>query len=102
MRLIWQPSAVHDLRRLQAFIAPKNPKAAQNAVASIRASLKMLERFPNLGRSTGNQLANVREWTINFGSGAYIARYQVKASAVVIIAIRHGLESDDPNDSSLQ
>jgi plasmid stabilization system protein ParE len=93
MKLVWRAAALSDLRRLQNFIAPKNPRAAGQAISTIRGSVKIRETFPNIGRPVTELDATFREWTVNFGAGLYIVRYRVKQNQIIVIAIRHRLEA---------
>ncbi len=95
MKLVWRASALNDLRRLKAFIAPANPKAAVQAIQTIRASVKMLESFPNMGRKLPAKHPLLREWIVNFGASTYVVRYRVGDRDIAIIAVRHGFEADD-------
>jgi plasmid stabilization system protein ParE len=93
MKLVWRAAALGDLRRLQDFFAPKNPRAAGHAISTIRGSVKIHETFPNIGRAVTELDATFRDWTVNFGAGLYIIRYRVKQNQIIVIAIRHRLEA---------
>jgi plasmid stabilization system protein ParE len=70
--LIWSPPALEDIQRLYRFLAEKNPEAAKRAVKDIRAGVKLIERFPEIGRPAGNMQAEFREWLIRFGESGYV------------------------------
>ena len=94
-RLIWSPSALRDVSRLHRFLALRNPDAATRAIKVIRQGIKLLERHPEAGRPADGLPIEFREWSLDFGSAGYIARYRLDGAAVVIIAVRHGKEFDD-------
>jgi plasmid stabilization system protein ParE len=92
-QLKWSQSALRDVARLHAFLAPKNRDAAQRAVGAIRQGVKLLGTHPELGRPIEDLPTEFREWIIDFGSGAYVALYHYDGKEVVILAVRHGREA---------
>ena len=92
-RLVWSPSALQDVVRLHAFLAPKNRDAAQRAVRAIRGGVKELGKHPEIGRLVKDMLPEFREWVVEFGQGAYLALYHFDGDQVVILAVRHGREA---------
>jgi len=92
-RLIWSPAAITDVSRLHAFLAPKNRDAAKRAVGAIRQGVKLLGQHPEAGRPGEEMLPEFREWSIEFGSGGYVALYRFDGTEVVILAIRHAREA---------
>ena len=92
-RLRWSQAALQDVSRLYAFLAPKNRKAAQRAVKTIRQGLRALRQHPEAGRPVEELSPEFREWVIEFGQGAYVVLYHYNGNEVVILAIRHGREA---------
>ena len=92
-RLRWSQPALLDVARLHAFLAPKSRDAAKRAVKAIRQGVKLLARFPEMGRPVEELPAEFREWVIEFGSGAYVALYRYDGKEAVILAVRHGREA---------
>lgn len=92
MKLIVSPEAAADLNRLHAFLADKNPDAAQRAAASLIDAIQSLDTFPDRGRPTG--IEGVREFIVPFGSSAYVLRYAhlPEADEVIVLRIFHGRE----------
>ena len=88
MKLRFTGIALHDLRRLRAFIAKKDPAAAQRYSQALRLSLKQLEAQPHLGRVL-DESRSVRELI----AGDYVARYQVTEYYVTVISVRHHKEN---------
>jgi plasmid stabilization system protein ParE len=92
-RLIWAPSALRDVARLNAFLKPKNRDAATRAVRAIRDGARFLAVHPEVARPAEDMAAHFREWQIPFGSSFYIALYRYDGGDVVILAVRHGKEA---------
>jgi plasmid stabilization system protein ParE len=92
-RLKWSPQSLRDMARLHGFLAPKNRDAAKRAVKAIRQGVKLLTKFPEMGRPVEELPTEFREWVIEFGSGAYVALYRYDGKEVVILAVRHGRET---------
>jgi plasmid stabilization system protein ParE len=90
--LTWTQPALRDLRRLHDFLAFKNPAAAMRAANTIREQLNSLEKHPQIGRLIDNFPPEYRELIIEFGQGAYVARYRFNAEWVIVLAVRHGRE----------
>jgi toxin ParE1/3/4 len=95
VRLVVSPEAIADLDRLRAFLADKNPAAAQRAVAAFVAAIQSLDTSPDRGRPTG--VPDVREIIVPFGRSAYVLRYShlPDADDVLILRIWHGREQCD-------
>ena len=94
MRLVWAPSALRDIARLHAFLAPKNQAAARRAVAAIRLGVRRLTEHPEIGRPADRMPIQYREWPIAFGAAGYLALYRIDGPIVIILAVRHGLEHE--------
>lgn len=91
--LRWTPHSLRDVARLHDFLAPKNKDAAVRAVKAIREGVRMLGKFPEMGRPVEELPIEFREWVIEFGGGAYIALYRYDGKEVVILAVRQGREA---------
>jgi plasmid stabilization system protein ParE len=92
-RLKWSPNGLRDVARLHDFLAAKNRDAAKRAVKAIRRAVKLMGKFPEMGRPVEELPEEFREWVIEFGSGAYVALYHYDGKEVVILAVRHGREA---------
>ena len=92
-RLKWAPNSLRDVARLHEFLAPKSRDAARRAVKAIRQGVKLLGKFPEMGRPVEEMPEEFREWIVEFGSGAYVALYRYDGKEVVILAVRHGREA---------
>jgi plasmid stabilization system protein ParE len=92
-RLIWSPPALQDVARLHGFLAPKNREAASRAVKVIREGVKILAKYPEIGRPVDDMEPEFRDRLIEFGDGGYIARYHYDGRDVVVLAVRHTKEA---------
>jgi plasmid stabilization system protein ParE len=92
VKLIVSRPAQADLERLRAFLADKNPDAAQRAVGALTRAIRSLETFPDRGRPSA--FLGARELVVPFGRSAYIVRYahMPDTEEVVILRIWHGRE----------
>jgi plasmid stabilization system protein ParE len=91
--LKWTPQSLRDVTRLHDFLASESRDAAKRAVNAIRLGVKLLARFPEMGRPVEELPPEFREWVIEFGSGAYVALYRYDGRGVIILAVRHGREA---------
>ncbi len=81
--------ARRDLSRLQAWLAPMAPAAAERAVQTLIAAARSLADFPERG---SHIRANLRELIVPFGSAGYVIHYEVRPRLILIARIYHGLE----------
>jgi plasmid stabilization system protein ParE len=80
----WSIRAAQDIDRLYRFLAEKDAEVAGRAVEAIQAAGRRLQRFPLLGRLTGDS-RRTREVFAAFGDGAYALRYRIDRERVVFI-----------------
>jgi len=92
--LKWTRRSLRDVARLHDFLEPKSTDAADRAVQAILEGVMQLERHPEMGRPVEELPIEYREWVIEFGSGAYVARYRYDGKEVVILAVRPGREAE--------
>ena len=86
--LIWTSPALIDVQRLYRFLAPKDVNAAQRAVHTIRAGIKILAHQPSIGRPVESMDPEFREWLIDFGSSGYVALHRFDGETIAILAVR--------------
>ena len=88
MSLQFTERALGDLARLKAFVAERDPAAAERVTEKLLGSLRALAEQPLAGRSLED--VPVRQWI----AGDYVARYVVRGDGeVVIVRIWHGRET---------
>ena len=87
MQVQFTHKALRDLKRLRAFIAEKNPTAAQRMSQRLIKAINALADNPKIGRHL-DELPAVRELI----KDDYVVRYSQTEKAVVILNIWHGKE----------
>lgn len=89
------PAAAEDLQRLFDFLTEKDLAAAERARAVIGQAIGVLQTFPFSCRKASPENAFLRELVIGFGSGGYVALFEVEdAETVTVLAVRHQREDD--------
>jgi plasmid stabilization system protein ParE len=88
-------AARDDLRRLFAFLAENDLKAAERAYAVIVKAMDVVGEFPFTCRKADADSPFLRELIISFGSGGYVALFEIEDQrTVTILAVRHQREDD--------
>jgi plasmid stabilization system protein ParE len=82
------PPALADLQRLVGFLQAEDPRGAGDTARLIFEALRVLEKYPLIGRSLHGDR---RELVIYRGKTGYLAQYQydVEHDEVLIVAMRH-------------
>lgn len=92
------PEALADLERLYDFLVEQDPtttRVADQALESITRAMGLLEHFPYNCRKVLPHNPYLRELIIPFGSGGYVALFEIEPHHIVtILAVRHQRESD--------
>ncbi len=85
------PAALEDLERLAAFLRDDDPQAAGHTARVIFEALRVLEKYPLIGRAIQ---ADRRELVIYRGRTGYLAQYHYDPAVdeVAIVAVRHQRE----------
>ena len=91
-RLSWSPSAILDVQRCYKFLKQNNAEAAKKAVLAIQSQVRMIAKYPEIGRTKIDMNSEYREWLIAFGDSGYIALYRFEHDVVTILAVRHQKE----------
>lgn len=91
MELFWLPAALADVDRLYAFLKQVDINAADKALHCIEEAAARLQEHPELGRLMRDDRVR-REWVAPFGAGAYVLRYRLTGTAVVIVRVWHSRE----------
>jgi plasmid stabilization system protein ParE len=87
---------LHDLDRLRAFLAQKNPAVSRRAVSAIRHGVRTLAAQPGIGRRVEGYPPEYREWFILFGNSGYLVRYRHEGESITVLVLRHGRELQIP------
>lgn len=89
------PDAEEDILRLYDFLAEKDVKAADRALAAIEAAADFLSLSPYTCRKATASDPVLREIVIPFGSAGYVALFEIELpSTVTVLAVRHQREDD--------
>jgi plasmid stabilization system protein ParE len=92
--LIITEGAAEGLERCRAFLLEKNHLAAIRAAQTISHFLTLLEKEPEMGRPL-DDLVELRELIIPFGSSGYVAlyHYDARLDSIDVLAFRHQKEA---------
>ena len=87
------PPAVEDFERLADFLRDEDPHAAGETARLILEALRVLEKYPLIGRSLHRDR---RELVIYRGRTGYLVQYHYdgKGDEVLVLAMRHQREID--------
>lgn len=86
MNIEWTKPAVGDLRTLRAYIAERNPRAAEDVALKILDGVERLGTYPASGRP--GMKPDTRELAVP--STPYIVVYRVQDEYVEILRVIHG------------
>jgi len=88
------PSALEDLQRLVAFLRNEDPEAAAETARIIFDALRVLEKWPLIGRSIQRDR---RELVIYRGRTGYFAQHpdEPGSDEVLVVALRHQREMEE-------
>lgn len=94
-RVRYTKAAREDLRRLFAFLIEQDIAAARRARDAIVKAAGFLQDFTFSCRKADADNPFLRELLIPFGSGGYVALFEIEdQTTVTILAVRHQREDD--------
>lgn len=94
-RVRFTPEAEDDLLRLYDFLLEKDVAAAEHALEAIKEAIELLRFSPFSCRKALPDNSFLRELIIPFGSGGYVALFEIDpGSTLNILAVRHQREED--------
>lgn len=79
-------AAIKDLDEICEYIARSNPKAASKLFDDIRAKCKLLASFPNMGKSYGRFVPNLRGFVVD----DYIIFYYPREDGISVARVASG------------
>jgi plasmid stabilization system protein ParE len=89
------PESGDDLLRLYDFQLERDVFAAERALDAIKAAVDVLRFSPFSCRKAAGDKPFLRELVIPFGSGGYVALFEIEPGDIVtILAVRHQREED--------
>ncbi|MEH1941151.1 MAG: type II toxin-antitoxin system RelE/ParE family toxin [Nostoc sp.] len=71
-------AAIQDLDEICEYIGRSSPKAASKLFDDIRSKCKLVASFPNMGKSYGRLVPNLRGFVVNY----YIIFYYPRAQSI--------------------
>jgi toxin ParE1/3/4 len=86
-RLTITESARADLRKIRAYIAKDNPRAARRVIERVRAKARLLAETPGIGRSREEDL---RPGLFSFPVGTHVLFYRPGSDGIVLVRVIHG------------
>ncbi|MBT3310154.1 MAG: type II toxin-antitoxin system RelE/ParE family toxin [Gammaproteobacteria bacterium] len=87
--------AKEDLKRLYHFQLQRDIKMARRARDEISKSIEFLKDFPFACRKAMPDTPFLREILISFGSGGYVALFEIENDEMItVLAVRHQREAD--------
>lgn len=94
MKLAFSREARGDVVRLRAFIAERDPTAAERAARRLIQGIERLVRHPPLGKRVDispDQIApeEIRDWLV----GDYVIRYLIANDQIIVLRLWHGKEN---------
>lgn len=92
MKVVWLPSAISDLERLQDFLTRDAEPNPGDVAGLIKDATRSLRDFPQRCRRVPERL-NFRELFVEARSQTYVVQFRVTGQDVVIVRIWHGKES---------
>ena len=96
MKLRYAPRAYADIAGIYEFISQHNAMAATAVVRQIRATSRLLARYPGLGRET--DIPGVRVFpTARY---PYLLYHRIHAGQLVVLHVRDG-RRDSPREREL-
>ncbi|MCK4507300.1 MAG: type II toxin-antitoxin system RelE/ParE family toxin [Desulfuromonadales bacterium] len=88
-------AAKEDLLRFYEFLLENDLGAARSALDAIKKSINLLQDFPFTCRKASLENPFLREMVISFGSGGYVALFEIETdNTITILAVRHQREED--------
>ena len=79
-------AAAADLQEIWAYVAERDPEAANRLVKEITKKFALLRDYPHAGREQPKLLLNLRSYTVK----GYTIFYQPFADRVEILRVLHG------------
>jgi plasmid stabilization system protein ParE len=95
-RVRFTAAAREDLRRLFEFLAENDLVAAERAYDVIEKAFDLLAVLPfTCRKAIDGDSPFLRELIISFGSGGYVALFEIEdRQTVTVLAVRHQREDD--------
>jgi len=86
VRIRWTAMAADDLNAAHEYLNEKNPERASAVIERILASIEVLERYPQMGRT--GRLQGTRELVVT--GTPFTVYYRLRRDRVEILSVLHG------------
>ena len=86
MKIFRSDKAKTDLVRIYAYLADRNPKAADALIEDIDTKFENLSRFPFIGRERSSLAPELRSILV----GTYVIFYLVERDRIVVVRVIDG------------
>lgn len=87
-RIIWSPSSLGDLRRIDTYLSNVDPAAAVRILSAIRTKARQLAKFPESGPGM-----KVEQRSLGVRGTPYVIVYRFESDRVEVIGVRHTREN---------
>lgn len=92
IKIEFMPYAIECINKIYTFLEKNDKEAAKNIAKTILNKIKILEKFPNLGRSSIELEPEQREIIVPFGATGYVILYTLQDNVIFILSVRHQKE----------
>jgi toxin ParE1/3/4 len=86
MKIFWSEKAEKDLLQICAYLAERNPQAADALVGEVDAKFKNLSQFPFIGRERSRLAPGLRSVLV----GTHLIFYLVEQDRIVVVRVIDG------------
>ena len=86
MKIVRSDKAHRDLLKIYAYVADRNPQAADNLIRDIEAKFKNLSRFPFIGRERSSLAPGLRSILV----GHSLIFYVIEHDRIVVVRLIDG------------
>jgi toxin ParE1/3/4 len=94
MQLVRRPRFLDDLTEAYAYLADRNPSAADQLLDDVEAAASLLAEFPQLGRPREELRPGVR--SLRLPRFPHIVIYRLANDSVVLLRLLHGARDIGP------
>jgi len=94
--VIWSPKSLRDLDDIKAYVAQRNPTAAQRLVKKIVRRMDRIELFPNSGSNVEEDDSR-RYRQVLQGNYRVIYRYDAGSDTAFVVTVIHAARLLDPD-----
>ena len=91
MKVFVSGKARRDLLEIYAYVAARNPSAAQNLMKDVDGKFANLSQFPFIGRERSSLFPGLRSLIV----GSYLIFYVVEGERIVVYRVLHGRRDID-------